>query len=110
MNISELPAHSQVAYRRAVELAAQCSKPVVTYTVVHAISHAPVPTTAPNGSSSGTDYRTTTISRQDWADLPENGIYAGKTYRITEVWMSSVEDGTGTIRYCSSSQPWPEGD
>lgn len=52
----------------------------VSYTEISATTSGPVRSVSPNGSSSGIDYYTTVIRRQDWSD--------GRSYRITETWIS----------------------
>lgn len=61
--------------------------------------------TAPNGSSSGTDYWTVVVIRQRYTDSPENGIYAGLHYEIRDLYCSSNPDHRGH-RIDSSSRPW----
>lgn len=110
INTAELPTYAIRALREAEKLAAMPSTSrrggAITYTVVDVQAGKPVPTVAPNGSSRGTDYYTSVVVRQDWADVPENGIYAGRSYRQNWRYHSSFEDGTGTMRVSSNSQPW----
>lgn len=63
--------------------------------------------TAPNGSSRSHDFYTTVVSRQVWADIPENGIYAGRVYRIVEHYISGSPDRRGQ-QMDRSSQPWTD--
>jgi hypothetical protein len=63
--------------------------------------------TAPNGSSSSIDHWTSVVSRQDWANVPENGIYAGLSYKITRLYISPRADTRGQS-VSSSSSPWIE--
>lgn len=79
--------------------------PAVTRTEVSRIAHAPVTSTAPNGSSTGTDYWTTVVIREEWADVPENGVYAGRVYRITRNYISTDPHHIGQLAG-SSSSPW----
>lgn len=58
--------------------------------------------TAPNGSSRGTDYYTTTYEVQDWHDVPENGIYAGRSYLITCSYISQSPSTRGQALPASS--------
>jgi hypothetical protein len=61
---------------------------------------------APNGSVRNVhDFYTTVISREEWADVPENGAYAGRTYKIVERYISNRPDTRGQI-IGSSSTPW----
>lgn len=60
---------------------------------------------APNGSARSHDYYTTVVIRQDWANVPENGIYAGRSYRIVERYISNRPDTPGQYIGRSSS-PW----
>jgi hypothetical protein len=79
----------------------------VTYTETSRTTHKPLHTTAPNGSSSGWEYWTTIVQRQVWADVPENGIYAGRSYKITLRHMSTDPNTLGT-GISSSSTPWTD--
>jgi hypothetical protein len=106
--VATLPAYAIVALQRARDVTTKISQLHVTYTVVEAIAHEPFHTTAPNGSSEGIEYRTSIIVRQDWAAVPENGIYAGRSYRVEDVYHSSYDDGTGTMFLYSSARPWCE--
>jgi hypothetical protein len=65
--------------------------------------------TAPNGSSSATDYYTAVVSLQDWADVPENGVYRGRTYKITETYISNDPNTRGQLISRSSSSAANEG-
>jgi hypothetical protein len=63
---------------------------------------------APNGSVRNVhDFYTTVVSRQDWHDVPENGVYAGRSYRITDRYISNRPETRGQL-ISSSSQPWVE--
>ena len=63
---------------------------------------------APNGSVVNVhDFYTTVVSRQDWHDTPENGVYAGRSYKITDVYISNRPDTRGQL-IRSSSQPWKD--
>lgn len=77
---------------------------LVTYTEVSSIQWS-AHSTAPNGSSSATDHYTLVISRQDWAPVEENDIYAGRSYRVTDLYISHDPDVRGQ-RINSSSRPW----
>jgi hypothetical protein len=70
-------------------------------------SHGSVHSIASNGSTSGTDYYTTVVKRQTWADVPENGIYAGREYKITEAYISQDPGHIGQLIGHSSS-PWSD--
>lgn len=50
-------------------------------------------------------YLTVVVEREDWADVPENGIYAGKSYRRTTRYAGTVE-GYRHVMLGSSSAPW----
>lgn len=50
-------------------------------------------------------YLTVVVEREDWADVPENGIYAGKSYRRTTRYVGTTE-GYRHIMTGSSSAPW----
>lgn len=63
--------------------------------------------TAPNGSARCHDFYTMVVSRQDWHDTPENGIYAGRSYRIVERYISSNPDVRGQ-HIGRSSSPWKD--
>jgi hypothetical protein len=63
--------------------------------------------TAPNGSARCHDFYTVVISRQEWANVPDNGIYAGLVYRITDRYISPDPRFRGQLMD-SSSQPWKE--
>ena len=102
----ELPTYAAVALQRARSLATKVSDSRLTYTVVEAIACEPFRTRAPNGSSEGFDYLTVVTTCQDYASTPENGIYAGRSYRVTDIWHSSNEEGTGSTIIDSSYQPW----
>lgn len=78
---------------------------LIVVTEVERRQSGPVASVAPNGSSRSTDYWTLIVKRQDWTDDPRNGIYAGRSYRIEERWISSDPDYLGQIS-SSSSQPW----
>lgn len=61
---------------------------------------------APNGSTrDNVDYYTTVTLRQDWAGIPENGTYAGLSYRITELYISATPEYRGQL-ISTSSSPW----
>ena len=63
---------------------------------------------APNGSVRNVhDFYTTVVSRQDWHDTPENGAYAGRSYKITDRYISNGPNTRGQL-ISSSSQPWVE--
>lgn len=42
-------------------------------------------------------YGTTIIEAQDWADVPENGIYRDRTYKITKCYRSNRPDTLGQL-------------
>lgn len=77
----------------------------VTYTEISEAKHTEI-SSAPNGSTrNNVDHYTTVIERQDWANIPENGIYAGCSYKITTRYISSDPNYRG--QSCgSSSSPW----
>lgn len=78
-------------------------------TEVSRYSCAGAPAIAPNGSVQDvTDFYTTVILRQDWTNTPENGIYAGKSYRISKVWHSGTAAGRLDTLISSSSRPWTD--
>lgn len=60
----------------------------------------PVRSTAPNGSSTGTDYYTTVKSVQTW--LPGTS-YAGYRYTITQRYISNHPDRQGQLISSSST-------
>lgn len=60
--------------------------------------------TAPNGSSKGTDYYTWTYEIQDWHETEENGIYAGCSYLITREYISQDPNRRGQYLH-SYSRP-----
>lgn len=63
---------------------------------------------APNGSVRNVhDFYTTVISRETWADVPENGTYAGCEYKLTRVYISNRPDTRGQL-ISSSSEPWKD--
>ena len=64
--------------------------------------------TAPNGSSSGTDYHTVVIVRQDWTDVPANGVYAGRSYRIRQFYISPDPRHPRSQYIGSDSSPWQD--
>lgn len=76
----------------------------ITYTEV-ARRHMTLDSVAPNGSSCSHDHWTTIVKRQDWADTPENGLYAGRSYRITERYVSTSPDNLGVL-VNQESGPW----
>lgn len=77
----------------------------ITYTEISETKHTGI-SSAPNGSVRDvTDYYTTVILRQDWAEVPENKDYAGLSYRITERYISSSPEYRGQLMG-SSSSPW----
>lgn len=61
--------------------------------------------TAPNGSARCHDFYTTVVSHQEWADTEDNGVYAGRVYRIVDRYISNSPDRRGQLMD-SSSQPW----
>jgi hypothetical protein len=77
---------------------------LITYEEIETRSWSAV-STAPNGSSRGVDHWTVVVLRQRWADVPENGIYAGLHYEIRDLYCSSRPGSRGT-RVSSSSRPW----
>jgi hypothetical protein len=77
----------------------------ITTTEVSRTTSGPIATVAPNGSSRGVDYWTAVVSMQTWTDDPRNGVYAGRSYRITDRYLSSTPDYLGQF-ISSSSQPW----
>jgi hypothetical protein len=46
--------------------------------------------------------------RQQWADTPDNAAYAGRTYRVTDTWVSDTPDHLGML-VSSTSYPWQTG-
>lgn len=52
-----------------------------------------------------TVYGTTVIEAQDWADVPENGAYRDRTYKITKAYRSTVPHHRGDL-VGHSSAPW----
>lgn len=58
-------------------------------------------------SAHGVDYLTTVTIRQDYADVPENGIYAGRSYKRTERYISNTADHVGQF-IGSGSEPWTD--
>lgn len=63
---------------------------------------------APNGSVRNVhDFYTTVVQRQDWADVPENGAYAGRSYKIVTRYISRSADTRGQY-IGSSSSPWED--
>lgn len=77
----------------------------VSYTEISSSTSGPVDSVAPNGSSRSVDYYTKVIGRQGWTDDPRNGVYAGRSYRITETYISPDARRRGQLLH-SSSQPW----
>jgi hypothetical protein len=63
--------------------------------------------TAPNGSARCHDFYTIVTSKQVWADTEDNGIYAGRFYRITDRYISNSPARRGQLMD-SSSDPWTE--
>lgn len=61
--------------------------------------------TAPNGSARCHDFYTVVVSRQTWHDTEDNGVYAGREYRITDRYMSNSPNYRGQL-IDSSSSPW----
>lgn len=59
----------------------------------------------PGTSQRQTVYGTTIIEAQDWADVPENGIYRDRTYRITKCYRSNRPGTLGQL-VGHSSAPW----
>ena len=85
----------------------QTAAPQFTETETSRHSCAGAPAICPNGSvQNATDFYTTIVLRQDWADTEENGIYAGKSYRISHVWHSGSKPGQLDTLISSSSRPW----
>ena len=80
----------------------------ITYTEVEQIGPTARFSTAPNGSSSGTSYHTLVKVRQDWADTPENGIYAGKSYLIHNYYISPSPEHPRSQFLGSDSRPWTD--
>jgi hypothetical protein len=60
---------------------------------------------APNGSARCHDFYTYVTYRQDWNNTPESGIYAGRSYRIVERYISNNPNARGQL-ISSSSSPW----
>lgn len=75
-----------------------------SYTEISARTYARE-STAPNGSSSGTDYWTIVTLRQDWPVDESLGVYSGLSYRIVERYISSTPVHRGQ-HVDSSSSPW----
>ena len=65
----------------------------------------PVPSIAPNGSSRSVDYWTLIVYRGTWSNDAANGVYAGRSYREEERYVSSSPTLLGQFT-SSSSQPW----
>ena len=65
----------------------------------------PIPSIAPNGSSRSVNYWTLIVYRGTWSDDADNGVYAGRSYREEERYVSSSPDLLGQFT-SSSSQPW----
>lgn len=59
----------------------------------------------PGTTQRETVYGTTIIEAQDWADIPENGIYRDRTYKITKCYRSTVPHHLGDL-VGHSSAPW----
>lgn len=76
----------------------------ITYTEIER-HHSERDSVAPNGSSRSHDYHTAIVYRQDWTEDPRNGVYAGRSYRVTERYISSSAHTLGQF-FGSDSQPW----
>jgi hypothetical protein len=59
----------------------------------------------PGTTQRETVYGTTIIEAQDWADVPENGIYRDRTYKITKCYRANRPDVLGQL-VGHSSDPW----
>lgn len=51
----------------------------------------------PGTTQRETVYGTTIIEAQDWADVPENGIYRDRTYKITKYYRSNRPGTLGQL-------------
>ncbi len=80
---------------------------LVTYSEVSALTSGPVKSTAPNGSSTSTDYWTVVTSKQTWTRDPANGGLSGRSYKITDRYISNTPDYRGQF-VSSSSEPWKD--
>lgn len=68
--------------------------------------------TAPNGSARCHDHWTIVTIRQDWPIYTDPrtgkpGTYSGRSYRVTERWISSRPEYRGQL-VDSSSDPWKD--
>jgi len=97
----EMPAYAEVALERAeaeaVERTAATSGKVA-YEVIRVVGW----------SQKGLRYQTVIDSRQTWADIAENGVVAGRSYRITTTYQSRNPDGQHTVFVGSDSRDWIE--
>jgi len=64
--------------------------------------------TIPGTTRQETVYGTTIVQAQDWADVPENGIYRDRTYKITMAYRSNTPNGLGQL-VGHSSDPYTGG-
>lgn len=62
----------------------------------------------PGTTRTETVYGTTIIEAQDWADVPENGIYRDRTYKITKAYRSHAPGYLGQL-VGHSSDPYTGG-
>ena len=83
------------------------SRPKPTHTEISATRLPPRRSTAPNGSATCIDYWTIVTTRQDWPVDESLGVYSGRSYRITERWLSLDPAYRGQY-ISSSSTPWTE--
>lgn len=79
----------------------------ITTTEVSVATSGPINSTAPNGSSSSVDYWTAVVSKQTWTMDERNGVYAGRSYKITDRYISNTPDYRGQF-VSSSSEPWKD--
>lgn len=76
-----------------------------TYTEISATALPPRESAAPNGSARCIDHWTIVTLRQDWPVDESLGVYSGRSYRITERWLSLDPAHRGQY-ISSSSTPW----
>jgi hypothetical protein len=77
----------------------------ITVTEIDVTQNGPFRSVAPNGANFRIDYYTTVVKLQKWSDDPKNGMFAGRSYEITETYISTRPDHRGQFLY-SSSRPW----
>jgi len=61
----------------------------------------------PGTTQRETVYGTTVVEAQDWADVPENGIYRDRTYKITKCFRSETPGARGQL-VGHYSDPWTD--